>query len=97
MNASDVQLRTSGSSQQLQSQMSSNAGAGNGTNGTSSGAGRGGVNQYLYDPFDVLLAATLEYGRAGQYSYFYTGACGCACLRLPCKQPPAPFMPRGRG
>eukprot|EP00198_Chlamydomonas_reinhardtii_P008231 XP_001697568.1 predicted protein [Chlamydomonas reinhardtii] len=67
------QQRTGGAEgQQLQSQMSSNAGAGNGTNGTSSGAGRGGVNQYLYDPFDVLLAATLEYGRAGQYSYFYT-------------------------
>ncbi|GIL63580.1 hypothetical protein Vafri_17620 [Volvox africanus] len=26
---------------------------------------------YLYDPFDVLMATTLEYGRAGQYDYFY--------------------------
>ncbi|EFJ48829.1 hypothetical protein VOLCADRAFT_117462, partial [Volvox carteri f. nagariensis] len=26
---------------------------------------------YLYDPFDVLMATTLEYGRAGQYNYFY--------------------------
>ncbi|KAG2440159.1 hypothetical protein HXX76_004272 [Chlamydomonas incerta] len=68
LNAFDVQLRTGAGSPLQGGQTSSKDGSGN---GTSSGRA-GGVNQYLYDPFDVLLASTLEYGRAGQYSYFYS-------------------------
>ncbi|KAG2454912.1 hypothetical protein HYH02_000742 [Chlamydomonas schloesseri] len=82
--AAGVQLRNGGgggghSSQQGAPRSDNNihgtAGGGGNNNGHNRGSNSSsgpGVSLYLYDPFDVLLATTLEYGRAGQYSYFYS-------------------------
>ncbi|KAG2498333.1 hypothetical protein HYH03_003593 [Edaphochlamys debaryana] len=67
--------RASGATPALRTGAAAGGGGGRGAPGALTGANfTDAGDSYLYDPLDVLMATTLEYGRAGQYYYRFLGS-----------------------